>query len=104
MRPMASGHGTSSSPLPLLPTCVVHLTQSINYMNNLFCSYKYAAKKYKKKKREREGKQEREISKHQISGVLPIPSIIQLPIQVGVSAPTAAVGGGVGSLCGPLIA
>ena len=37
-------------------------------------------------------------------GVTPIPSIIQLPIQTGVSAPTAAVGDGSGSLCGPLLA
>ena len=37
------------------------------------------------------------------SGVLPIPLTIQLPIQSGVSAPTAAVGDGFGFLCGPLI-
>ena len=38
-----------------------------------------------------------------ISGVPPIPSTMQFPIQTGVSAPTASVGGGAGSLCGPLI-
>ena len=37
-------------------------------------------------------------------GVPPIPSTMQLPIQTGVSAPTAAVEDGCGSICGPLIA
>ena len=36
-------------------------------------------------------------------GAPPIPSTMQLPIQTGVSAPTAAVGGGSGSLCGPCL-
>ena len=36
--------------------------------------------------------------------VPPIHITMRLPIQTGVSAPTAAVGDGFGSLCGPLIA
>ena len=37
-------------------------------------------------------------------GISPIPSTMQLPIQSGVRAPTASVGDGPGSLCGPLLA
>ena len=54
--------------------------------------------KQKKKKREREGKRDQNT---RFSGVPPIPST-QLQIQTGVSMPTAAWGGGFGSLCGPL--
>ena len=63
------------------------------------------AKKNKKKKREsgREKKNEKERDQStRYPGVLHIPSTMQLPIQTGVSAPTAAVGDGFGSLCGPL--
>ena len=49
-------------------------------------------KKKKEKKREREGKCGRERSKHQTSPASSIPST-QLPIQTGVSAPTASEGG-----------
>ena len=37
-------------------------------------------------------------------GVPPIHTAMRLPIQTGLSAPTAADGNGFGSLCGPLIA
>ena len=37
-------------------------------------------------------------------GVPPVHTTMRLPIQTGVSAPTAAVGDAFGSLCGPLIA
>ena len=37
-------------------------------------------------------------------GTPPIHTSMRLPIQTGVSAPTAAVGDGFGSLCGPLVA
>ena len=37
-------------------------------------------------------------------GVPPNHATMQLPIQTGASAPTAAVGDGFGSICGPLIA
>ena len=36
-------------------------------------------------------------------GAPPIPSTMQLPIQTGVGAPTASIGDGSGSLCGPLL-
>ena len=60
----------------------------------------------KREKRKRRGRaREREGERDQNTrypGVLPIPST-QLPIQTGVSAPSAAVGDCLVPLCGPLL-
>ena len=53
--------------------------------------------------RERERERERYQSTR-FPGALPIPSTMQFTIQTGLSAPTAAVGDGYGSICGPLLA
>ena len=58
-------------------------------------------KEKKKKKREREGREGGGDQIPRFPGVPPIPST-QLPIQVGVGAPTAAGWGGFGPICGPL--
>ena len=60
-------------------------------------------KKYKRRRgRERENEKKRDQSTR-FPGVLFIPSAMQLPTQTGMSAPTAAVGDGFGSICGPLL-
>ena len=55
---------------------------------------------YRKKKKKGEREEGRD-QKTRLPGVPPITST-QLPIQTGVSAPTAVGGDGFGSLCGPL--
>ena len=50
------------------------------------------------------GKEKERDQSTRFPGALLIPSTMQLPILTGVSAPTAAVGDGFGSICGPLIA